>query len=188
LRGPNDLIFDKNGGFWFTDLGKTCGRTRDLGALYYARPDGEHIVEVGFPLDGPNGIAIAPDESRLFIAETYSGRVFYWDLDGPGEVRRNTRTVHGGHYFATVTSGLALDSMAVDNSGCLCIAAPGHGGGIVIFRTDGTQSLIETGDAMTTNICFGGPNLRTAFITLSLSGRLVSVPWETTGHQLAFNL
>jgi gluconolactonase len=37
LKGPNGLVFDRQGGFWFTDLGKTYGRVMDRGAVYYAR-------------------------------------------------------------------------------------------------------------------------------------------------------
>ena len=46
LKGPNDIVFDKDGGFWFTDLGKTNGRQKDQGALYYAKIDGTFIKEV----------------------------------------------------------------------------------------------------------------------------------------------
>ena len=38
LRGPNDIVFDGQGGFYFTDLGKTRARDRDHGGVYYARP------------------------------------------------------------------------------------------------------------------------------------------------------
>ena len=40
LRGPNDIVFDKQGGFLFTDLGKGYGRLKDRGALFYAKADG----------------------------------------------------------------------------------------------------------------------------------------------------
>ena len=55
LKGPNDLIFDAHGGFYFTDLGKRRGRTMDRGAVYYAQPDGSAIVEIVHPIDAPNG-------------------------------------------------------------------------------------------------------------------------------------
>jgi gluconolactonase len=41
-------------------------------------------------------------------------------------------------------------------------------------------------DRVTTNICFGGPNLKTAFITLSSTGQLVSCPWPVSGLPLNF--
>jgi len=59
LRGPNDLVFDSAGGFWFTDLGKTRERDMDRGAVYYARADGSMIKEAVFPLERPNGIGLA---------------------------------------------------------------------------------------------------------------------------------
>jgi gluconolactonase len=40
LRGPNDLVFDNAGGFWFTDLGNTRDRDMDRGSVYYAKADG----------------------------------------------------------------------------------------------------------------------------------------------------
>ena len=48
--------------------------------------------------------------------------------------------------------------------------------------------FITNDDLLTTNICFGGKDLRTAFITLSSTGRLVSCDWERPGLRLAYNL
>ena len=55
LRGPNDIVFDSTGGFWFTDFGKVQERQKDRTAIYYAKPDGSLIKEMIFPIDGPNG-------------------------------------------------------------------------------------------------------------------------------------
>ena len=49
LRGPNDLVFDAEGGMWFTDHGKGRHFSVDRGGLYYARPDGSQIIEAAFP-------------------------------------------------------------------------------------------------------------------------------------------
>lgn len=186
LRGPNDIVFDTAGGFWFTDLGKQVGRSRDLSAIYYATPDGRTIEQACFPLDGANGIALSTDGSRLYTAETFTGRVYFWELNGPGQIKANPRSANGGYYLGTVQGGLPLDSMAVDSEDNICIAAPGKGGGIVIFGPDGNQEMVPTGDPLTTNICFGGPGLLTAFITLSFTGRLVACDWPVAGHDLAY--
>src|SRR5690242_9923073 len=61
LKGPNDIVFDRHGGFWFTDHGRLHRHTRDRGAVYYATVDGAMIREVVFPLDMPNGIGLSPD-------------------------------------------------------------------------------------------------------------------------------
>jgi gluconolactonase len=88
LRGPNDLVFDASGGFWFTDFGKVQERQKDRTAIYYARPDGSLIKEVVFPIDGPNGIGLAPGDTRLYAAQTFEGRVWQCDLPRTGEVAR----------------------------------------------------------------------------------------------------
>ena len=87
LIGPNDIVFDREGGMWFTDHGRHAGRIHHLGGVYYAQPDGSSIREVLFPLDAPNGIGLAPDGSRLYVAETHTGRVRVLGRDRAGPAR-----------------------------------------------------------------------------------------------------
>lgn len=189
LRGPNDIVFDASGGYWFTDLGKSRPRERDITGVFYAASPDSAPVETIFPLEGgPNGIGLSPDGSRLYVAETYTGRLFFWELDGPGKIRPNPRSTNGGYYLGCAENGAAFDSLAVDSRGAVCVATPGRDGGVTVFFPDGAKRLIAMDDPMTTNICFGGPDLQTAFITLSLSGRLVAMPWDAPGHRLAFSL
>ena len=56
LVGPNDIVFDRLGGFYFTDFGKMYPRHRMNGGLYYALADGSRIVEVAYPMVIPNGV------------------------------------------------------------------------------------------------------------------------------------
>jgi gluconolactonase len=100
LRGPNDLVFDRSGGFWFTDHGKMRARERDRTGVFYARADGSSIKEVIFPLDGPNGIGLSPDGTRLYVAETFPGRVWMWDVVAPGEVQMASPLPPGGTLLA----------------------------------------------------------------------------------------
>src|SRR5262245_32285224 len=113
LLGPNDLVFDATGGFWFTDHGTTRERERDRTGIYYARADGSSIREVLFPLDAPNGVGLAPDGRRLYVAETHTGRVWAWDVPAPGEA---TRIPGFGFAGGTLLAGLPgfqlLDSLA----------------------------------------------------------------------------
>src|SRR5438093_8465565 len=92
LRGPNDLVFDQHGGFYFTDHGKARPRERDRTGVYYAKADGSGIREIVFPSDAPNGVWLSPDGKRLYVAETWTGRVWWWEITGPGEL-------HGGGGF-----------------------------------------------------------------------------------------
>jgi gluconolactonase len=88
LKGPNDIVFDGEGGFWFTDLGKRRPRGIDLGFVYWARADGSEIREVAGGLITPNGIGLSPDGGTLYVAETITGRLWAWDIIAPGELRK----------------------------------------------------------------------------------------------------
>ena len=91
LRGPNDIVFDAAGGFWFTDFGKVQETQKDRCGVYYAKPDGSQITEMVFPIDGPNGVGLARDDTTLYVAQTFEGRVWQWDLAGPGRIRADGR-------------------------------------------------------------------------------------------------
>jgi gluconolactonase len=69
LSGPNDLVFDKSGGFWFTDLGKSFGRSKAMGGLYWAKPDGSMIKEAAHGSIGLNGVGLSPDEKTVYAAQ-----------------------------------------------------------------------------------------------------------------------
>lgn len=186
LRGPNDLVFDGHGGFWFTDHGTTRERTRDRTGVFYALADGSAIREVIFPLDAPNGIGLSPQGDRLHVAETHTGRVWSWDVPRPGEVAASPGFgPAGGTLLAGLPGFQLLDSLAVDGEGFVCVATLVNGG-ITSISPDGARvEHVPLPDPLVTNLCFGGPGLRTAFCTLSGTGRLVSIPWPRAGLALA---
>jgi gluconolactonase len=185
LKGPNDLVFDRQGGFYFTDLGKVRAREMDRGAVYYAKADGSAIVEVAFPMVTPNGIGLAPDEKTLYVAETEPARLWAFDILAPGIVKKDPwPSPHGGRLVAGMGGYQRFDSLALDARGHICVATLINGG-VTVISPDGRQvEHHPMPDPMTTNICFGGPGLRTAFITLSWTGRLVAVDWPVPGLQL----
>jgi len=86
LRGPNDIVFDTHGGFWFTDHGKNRPRERDITGIFYAKADGSHLEEVIFPSENPNGIGLSPDGATLYAAETYTCRLMAFRITEPGKV------------------------------------------------------------------------------------------------------
>jgi gluconolactonase len=185
LKAPNDLVFDAEGNFYFTDLGKTHARSKDRTGLYYASPDGKMIKEVVFPAEGPNGCALSPDGKTLFYAETPTGRVWACDLTAPGQVGR--RRCLGNVPGAPPANASSCDSMCVDAEGSVCQATIANGG-ITVIPTDGRDIWhVPTGDYLTTNCCFGGRGLRTLYATLSTSGQLVAFDnWPVAGHRLHF--
>ncbi len=188
LRGPNDLVFDPTGGFWFTDLGKGRARDRDRGGLYWARPDGSLVREVVYPLTEPNGVGLSPDGTRLYVAETFTGRVWQWEVVGPGELASGTGSLAPGG--ATLLCGLPgfqlFDSLAVEARGNVCVATLVNGGITVIAPSGEIVEHVATGDPLTTNVCFGGSDRRTAYVTCSGTGRLLAVDWPRPGLRLAY--
>ena len=79
-----------------------------------------------------------------------------------------------------------FDSLAVDGAGNVCVATLVNGGITVISPDGGSIEHVPTSDPITTNICFGGPDLRTAYVTLSGTGRLVALDWPRPGLRLAY--
>lgn len=185
LKGPNDLVFDAEGNFYFTDLGKARARDRDRTGVYYASPDGRFIKEILFPMEQPNGIGLSPDGKVLYVAETPTARVWACELAGPGEIAR--RYVLAQVPGAPPLNLAYLDSLCVDAEGNVLVATIVRGG-ITIISPDGSRlEHTPTGDPLTTNCCFGGPDLRTLYVTLSATGRLVAFDnWPTAGLKLAF--
>jgi gluconolactonase len=177
LRGPNDIVFDDDGGFYFTDLGKTRGRDRDLGGVYYARADGSAIVELAYGLMSPNGIGLSPDGRTVYVAETLTARLWAFDLQGPGVATRHKPAPHGGRLVAGLGGYQMFDSLKVDAAGNICVATLVTGAVSVIAPDGRLLRVVNFPDPMTTNICFGGPGLETAYVTLSGTGQLVAMDW-----------
>lgn len=185
LVGPNDIVFDREGGFWFTDHGKGFGRTRGLGGLYYALPDGSKIVEAAFPIFSANGVGLAPGEKTLYVADTFAGRLLAFDLKAPGEVMPPEIPIPG-RPVATLPGYQFLDSLAVEENGNICVGTLLNGG-ITVFTPEGATEHIAFPDLFPTNICFGGADRRDAYITLSGTGRLIKVRWPRPGLALNFS-
>jgi gluconolactonase len=185
LKGPNDIVFDAHGGFWFTDLGKVRVNDQDRGRVFYARADGSECREVIYPMVMPNGIGLSADGTRVYVAETEPGRLWEFEVTAPGEIRKQPwPSPHGGRLLAGPGGYQRFDSLAVDGGGNVCVATLINGG-ITVVSSDGAQvEHVPFPDLYTTNVCFGGPELRTAYVTLSLSGRLVAVEWPRAGLAL----
>jgi gluconolactonase len=137
LKGPNDLVFDAQGGFYFSDLGKVRAREMDRGAVYYAKADGSFIAEVAFPMVTPNGVGLSPDEKILYVAETEPGRLWAFDIVEPGVVHKESwPSPHGGRLITGVGGYQRFDSLALDAEGRICVATLVNGG-ITVISPDG---------------------------------------------------
>jgi gluconolactonase len=189
IRGPNDLAFDAHGGFWFTDPGKTRHRDWDRGSVCYAKADGSFIREWIFPIHKPNGVGLSPDGKTLYVAETESARLWAWDLKGPGELARpataSATSPHGSRLVWGSPDYRRFDSLAVEANGNVCVATLDKGGITVCPPNGGEAEFVPVpGDTHVTNVCFGGPDLRKAYVTLSYAGLLVELDWPRPGLRL----
>jgi len=188
LRGPNDLVFDAHGGFYFTDLGKARERDLDRGAVYYARPDGSEIREVAGPTLFANGIALSPDGRTLYFVETDAARLWAMDIKEPGRPERlGWPSPHGARLlYAAGKPYQRFDSMAVDSAGYIAIGTLIRGGIHVVSPEGELAEHIPLPDKWTTNICFGGPDMRTGLVTCAQWGKLVAFRWPRAGLRLNY--
>jgi len=187
LIGPNDIVFDAHGGMYFTDHGRRQGRVEHVGAIYYAQPDGSAITEVVFPSTSPNGIGLSPDGTRLYAAETHTGRVYAWDVLGPGELQKGPTGEAMGAMICGLPGMQLFDSLGIDSDGNVVVATLVTGALTVISPAGEVLDQALTGDPMTTNVCWGGEDLQTAYVTCSGTGRLISMEWPRPGLKLNYN-
>ena len=188
LKGPNDIVFDAQGGFYFTDLGKRRGRTIDRGSVFYAKPDGSSITEIVHPIDTPNGIGLSEDEKTLYVAETSAARLWAFDIVSPGKLGPAPHPFFAGRLLHKFGGYERLDSLAMDSEGNVVVATLGTGCVTAISPEGVVRAVVPVPefDLMVTNVCFGGPDLQTAYITSSGLGRLYKMQWHCPGLALNF--
>lgn len=192
FQGPNDLVLDTHGGFYFTDPGPLSREGTKFGHLYYARRDGSSVKRMQYLFLLPNGIALTPDDATLIVLESLTSRVWAIPIESPGVLGQVDAGARSGSprswpvsaLLATVPQPAAPDGMCVDAAGNLLICA--HNGGMVsVHAPDGTPlSQIAVEDRRLTNCCFGGDDFQTLYITESGLGRVVSVHWDRPGLKL----
>lgn len=183
LSGPNDIVFDAHGGFWFTDLGKTRPSGHDAGGLFYATADGTKVSRV---VHGPNmnGVGLSPDGKTVYTALTHERLVIAFDITAPGEVAPSQ--LMPGRVVTSFPGRVLLDSLAVAADGTVCVATLVDAPGIAqVNPSDGSYEIVSFPDLLTTNICFGGADMQDAWVCLSTTGKLAKARWDRPGLRLA---
>lgn len=186
LLQPNDLVFDSQGGMYFTDFGRHLGRSLMLGGLYYGTADGSGARELVHGMNTPNGVGLSPDQTRVYMASTDTGRLFKFDILSPGDLTRPNSSGMAQFLHAQVEGFRRYDSLAVEANGNVCVGSLNPGNITVISPAGKLVDTIPMPDPLPTNIAFGGPDMRTAYITLSGSGRLVRMKWPRPGLTLNY--
>jgi gluconolactonase len=176
LTAPNDCVVGQDGVLWFTDpAGSPLHGTPEPGRVWTLGPGGALSLKADGVLY-PNGIAFSPDLAALYVAETATRRVLRFPLHGSalGPVQ-TVIELSDGH----------PDGLAVDADGNIIIAAT-TAGAVVLAAPDGTEiDRITIGPgSMPTNVCFGGDDLATLFVTVAKGGRVLAVPRKVPGLAL----
>ncbi len=185
LNGPNDLVFDASGGFWFTDPGKGTRDWQHRGHLLYAKADGSEIRRVRDHMVTTNGVGLSPDQRTLYVSETLTGRLYHFDILAPGQIAPNG-TEWNSNVLGPVPGGAMLDSLKVEASGKICVGTLRRGG-VTIFDTSGELNFVPFPDPMVTNLCFGGRDMRDVWVTGSHGGCLYKCRWPRPGLKLNYN-
>jgi gluconolactonase len=161
----------------------------DVGGVCYAHADGSAIREVIHPFLTANGTALSPDQKTLYVCETFGARLWAFDIAAPGSIERQPFPSPNGGRMVCVGQGFQrYDSMCVDAFGNALVATLMMGGISVVSPDGRLVSHLPLPDPYVTNCCFGGPDMRTLYVTLSGSGKLIAIDdWPMAGLKLAFN-
>ena len=158
LNGPNDLWIHPNGGIYFTDpLYKRDYWKRDPEMqqdgeyVYYLSPDRSRLMRVAENIVKPNGIIGTPDGKKLYVADIGDDKTYVYDINEDATLS-NQR----------VLFELGSDGMTLDNKGNVYVT----GDGVTVFDKTGEKiAHIPVDKGWTANVCFGGPDRQTLFIT-----------------------
>ena len=178
LLSPDDIVFDGEEGFWFTDAGLQSPEALYKGGVYYARTDGSWITKVA-EIATANGIGLLPaqgqDPKKLYVSDTLFGRLWEFVVTGPGKVADGVLPGMKGRVVQTLPGYNWVDSLKVLQDGRICVGTLLPPSGITVFGQGGETKLVPLGDALAdpliTNLCFGGDAMTDVWVTASGSGR-----------------
>ena len=173
FRGVNDLTFDSHGNLYFTDQGQT-GLHDPTGRVYRLAPDGKLDVLLD-NAPSPNGVVLSPDEKVLFVAMTRANSVWRVPLQPDGSVSKV------GQFFTSYGPS-GPDGLAMRADGHLLVANPGLGYVWVLnHRAEPVEVIRSPAGASLTNLCFGGADRTTLFMTESTTGTILCADMSSGG-------
>ncbi|KQX48541.1 MULTISPECIES: SMP-30/gluconolactonase/LRE family protein [unclassified Paenibacillus] len=169
LNSPNDVIVASDRSIYFTD--PNYGLVNELQApkaqeqlfqgVYRLSPSGKLTLLIN-DFAGPNGLALSPDERKLYVSDTERQHIRVFDLDNHG------RLVYG-RLFAKLDVSMGegvADGLKVDEEGHVYCAGPG---GVWVFEPDGSVIGLLKIPEITSNLTWGGLSGRTMYITATSS-------------------
>jgi gluconolactonase len=159
LNGPNDLWITSDGGIYFTDpyyqrpWWEHKSMPQDIQAVYYLAPDHKTIMRVADDLVQPNGIVGTPDGKTIFVADIGGNKTWTYSVN-------RDHSLGNKKLFCEMGS----DGMTIDTRGNIYLT----GNGVTIFNSAGKQiGHIDVPENWTANVCFGGHDMKSLYITAS---------------------
>ena len=175
LNGPNDIWIRPDGGIYFTDpfykrpYWNRGPQEQDGQCVYYLSPDRKTLTRVADDLSQPNGVIGTPDGKVLYVADIRAKETFAYDIQPDG-------TLANKRLFCKMGS----DGMTIDSEGNVYLT----GKGVTVFDAAGRQVKHIPVDARwTANVCFGGKDGHTLFITASQGLYAVRMRVKGVGSQ-----
>lgn len=175
LNGPNDIWLRPDGGIYFTDplykrpYWHRGPMEQDGQHVYYLTPDRKTLTRVTTDLQQPNGVIGTPDGKTLYVADIGASKTYAYDIQSDGSLT-NKR----------LFCELGSDGMTIDNHGNVYLT----GRGVIIFDKTGKQiEQISVPEGWTANVCFGGKDKHTLFITASKGLYAIKMRTKGVGSQ-----
>ena len=158
LNAPNDVWVRTDGGLYFTDpfykrdYWKRGPKEQDKQAVYYLSPEGK-LSRVDGDYRQPNGIIGTPDGKTLYVADIGANKTYRYDIESDGALNNRKEFCAQGS-----------DGMTIDEAGNIYLT----GRGVAVYDKSGRKvAQIDVPEGWTANVCFGGKDMKTLFITAS---------------------
>jgi len=159
LNGPNDIWFRPDDGLYFTDpyykrsYWNRGPKEQDVEGVYYLPPNHKTVTRVIDDLKQPNGIIGTPDGKTLYVADIGASKTYSYTIQKDGSLADKKLICEMGS-----------DGMTIDDQGNIYLT----GKGVTVFDSSGNKiEQIPIAEPWTANVCFGGKDRQTLFITAS---------------------
>ena len=166
LNAPNDVVVKSDGTIWFSDpwfgrkptwIGVGRPLELDFQGVFRLDPKTGELTLASREFTSPNGLCFSPDERRMYVADTPEHCIYSFDVTADGRLANRRLLADTSYEGVGGPDGLKIDSL-----GNLYCAAQG---GLHVYAPDGVRLGVVRMPGQTANFCFGGPDLKTVFLT-----------------------
>ena len=168
MNQPNDIAISSNGTLWASDPDWKMSK----GQLWRIDPD-RSVTQLETGMGTTNGIEVSPDDCTLYVNESVQRNVWAYDIQSDGSLTRKRLLIQFPDH--------GMDGMRCDVDGNLYITRHGKGSVVIVSPAGKVLHEIDVLGRNPTNLCFGGPDGRTCYVTEAERGRIVQVRTERPG-------